>query len=478
MLRKYIKSAGSIFFGNLSLLTIRVISLPILARLLTVGQYGDFGYLSSIEMLLGLAIAAGIPNGVRRFIGEGRSAERVLATYLYLYTFTIILVSSIFVSVILLFQDQSPLSLTVMGFLLSVAILRQTFDILRSFILVEGEEPVAEALRTFSEMAYYGCGLLFVWAGFGIIGLVFGFIIGTVASLIVTSTYIGRTTKLSNILSAEKLDLFPLIRYSGLFSITALFATSLLFVDVIILRLVRGDEQAGYYQAALQISQFIVIAPKAIQTMSAYQLADLWGDKGQLSRITTSLVKYSLILVLLLAIGIGVLSKPFIGLYFGPKYEVASTPLRILLPGVVFYSLFYVIYGIELSHERPVLTLGATCIASITNIILNLLLIPMYGLSGAALASSIGYTLLFIFNYISLKYMGVDIHVSDIPLLRIGVNSTLTLGLLVLLLRTIPSNYGVLVVIPPVGLIVYTTLNIISGVIDADRLRRLISRNQ
>ena len=69
-----------------------------------------------------------------------------------------------------------------------------------------------------------------------------------------------------------------------------------------------------------------------------------------------------------------------------------TTPLRLLLPGVTVYApvTIFVVY-LSVRHGRPHLSLVVSVLGMIVTLVSALLLIPHYGASGAALASSLGY---------------------------------------------------------------------------------------
>ena len=92
-----------------------------------------------------------------------------------------------------------------------------------------------------------------------------------------------------------------------------------------------------------------------------------------------------------LTVGVFVLGDQFLTLYFGPEYEESIRPLRLLLPGILGFAVARVVWPVLQAggHLRRVLL--ATGTAVVTNIVLNLLLIPRFGLTGAAIATSISY---------------------------------------------------------------------------------------
>jgi len=89
-----------------------------------------------------------------------------------------------------------------------------------------------------------------------------------------------------------------------------------------------------------------------------------------------------------------VLSEVIIGVLFGPAFAAVAAPLRWLLPGILTLSVGKVLVAELLAREKPSYASWATAIAMVVNIAGNLALVPRLGIEGAAIASSVSYTIL------------------------------------------------------------------------------------
>ena len=79
---------------------------------------------------------------------------------------------------------------------------------------------------------------------------------------------------------------------------------------------------------------------------------------------------------------------------YSSAFLPAVGPLRWLLPGIFILSIGKIVVAELIAREKIHYTLRAGIGAVVTNIIGNLLLIPLMGISGAAIASSISYSML------------------------------------------------------------------------------------
>ena len=76
---------------------------------------------------------------------------------------------------------------------------------------------------------------------------------------------------------------------------------------------------------------------------------------------------------------------------FGGQFEPAVTPLMLLMPGVVAVSAARVLGSYMFSQGKVIYNTYTTFIALGVTLVLDLALIPVLGINGAALASSIAY---------------------------------------------------------------------------------------
>ncbi|MBU1246189.1 MAG: polysaccharide biosynthesis C-terminal domain-containing protein [Nanoarchaeota archaeon] len=120
------------------------------------------------------------------------------------------------------------------------------------------------------------------------------------------------------------------------------------------------------------------------------EVKDNVNSRSLLSRILRISFSFSF----LAAIGIISLAKLIILVFF-PKYVGIEPFILILLIGVVFYSLYHLIYVYLLSKLRPEKAFFPIGIAALLNIILDILLVPKFGLYGICFATMISHLVAF-----------------------------------------------------------------------------------
>lgn len=160
-------------------------------------------------------------------------------------------------------------------------------------------------------------------------------------------------------------------------------------MDIILLGAIAGHEQAGIYAAASKVSELIVFALAAANVVVApivaglYAGGDMHGLQNVMVRLAAGVLAFTVPLVLLVvSTGHAVLGV------FGAEFQVAYVPLLILVCGQIVNALSgpvdFIMY--MTGHQKQALQIFA--LVTVLNLALNLLLIPAYGLEGAAIATA------------------------------------------------------------------------------------------
>jgi O-antigen/teichoic acid export membrane protein len=112
--------------------------------------------------------------------------------------------------------------------------------------------------------------------------------------------------------------------------------------------------------------------------------------------LTPFICRNIIFITTLIAIALYFTSPWLIQLLFSNKFTQAVAPLRILLPGIVALSGWHLLYNDIAGRGKPHLNVYVNLVAVTVNILLNIFLIPRYGIRGAALATTISYSTAFI----------------------------------------------------------------------------------
>ncbi|HEX9703637.1 MAG TPA: polysaccharide biosynthesis C-terminal domain-containing protein, partial [Gemmatimonadales bacterium] len=161
-------------------------------------------------------------------------------------------------------------------------------------------------------------------------------------------------------------------------------------VGLLMLGAIAGAEAAGVYRVATRGADVVVSVLAALNLALAPTFAQLYatGDMRRLERLASIGTRLGLIASLPVVVSFGVFGSWILGTIFGSDFARGSTALAILGAGQLANAAAGPV-GLLLNmtgHERDA-ALGVWW-ASIVNMILSALLIPMWGIEGAAVASA------------------------------------------------------------------------------------------
>lgn len=162
-------------------------------------------------------------------------------------------------------------------------------------------------------------------------------------------------------------------------------------VDIFLVNLLMGPASAGIYVVAVQFSERFWMLSQAVSSVLLPRISELHTNEDARKKLTplvARLINYaSLMIAFILLIAI----RSIISLLFGEKYDDTANAFVWLLPGAVVFNCSRLLSNDIAARGRPELNIWIAALALIINIAGNLILIPRYGIIGAAIATSSGY---------------------------------------------------------------------------------------
>ena len=161
-------------------------------------------------------------------------------------------------------------------------------------------------------------------------------------------------------------------------------------VDIIILTAYEGFESIAYYSVAVKLATVTALALMSVNIVVAPKIAEIYStnDFEKLNKLINDSARIIFVISIPVLIILFVFSDFMLGL-FGENYVLAREALLLLLGGQFFSSLcgpgaVYLNMTGKQKRLNTILILGLGI-----NVILNLVLIPAYGIEGAAVATLI-----------------------------------------------------------------------------------------
>lgn len=163
-------------------------------------------------------------------------------------------------------------------------------------------------------------------------------------------------------------------------------------VDILLVNLFLGPALVGVYFVAVQVAERLWLPSKVLSTVLLPRMAELHARAGtrELTPLMSRLVLWGTVAV---CIVVAVIAAPALRLLFGHEFLGAVQPLLWLLPGIALAGGSRIVANDFAARGHPEWNSWLSAFTLVVNVVANIALIPRYGISGAAIATTIAYTL-------------------------------------------------------------------------------------
>lgn len=457
-----------------------------LAHNLTIEEYGLFYAVFTFVIFISLFQDFGLRGALVKFIPEWKVKKKpenikngIVTVFLFHFIVALIIVFLLFLFSDFLaeyyFRNQMA---SLLLKILSIYILITIFDELlkRAFQGFQRMDLFSfmEAGKT---VIIFTLVITLVSLNFGLLAPVYSYILGgplifllSIRFFMKIYPFFKHKMKLSKTLTTNMLFFgFPLI--------FTVFANKIIeSFDILILVYYRSLADIAVYNVVLATSTLILFFSRPLALIMLPVGSELWSRnlKTKLSRSIINLHRYSFALIVPPILILGLYSPLFLKIFFGDDFIRGSFPMQILLISSVFMGVAYINNSVISGSGKSKITAGVIIISAIINIIFNILLIPEYGMVGAAIATSISYICAFILSSIFLSKL-IEIDYTKVKYFRILIASVLMLVVISFVKHILTINVWLEVVLTGViGISVYLILLFVLKILDYDELKGLV----
>ncbi|HYY58805.1 MAG TPA: oligosaccharide flippase family protein [Pyrinomonadaceae bacterium] len=181
-------------------------------------------------------------------------------------------------------------------------------------------------------------------------------------------------------------------RYGVKVHISVVAAMLIFRADLMIVNHFRGTAEAGVYAVASQVAMMLMLLPGVIGTLLMPRAASEGDGRGELTMRATRHTAFVMLVICLLTVPVAFL----LPLLYGAPFSDSTVQLLILLPGVYLVGVEAVLVQHFNSTGLPTAIPVFWLVTLAVNVSLNVTLVPLFGARGAALASTVSYTLIFV----------------------------------------------------------------------------------
>ena len=177
-------------------------------------------------------------------------------------------------------------------------------------------------------------------------------------------------------------------------------------VDILILGIFVASSEVGIYQIAVLVSTLVALIPVAFNSIFPSFISELIERESydELQSLYSTLTKWAIVLEAPVIASLVLFREPILA-FFGPEYTVGAMAL-------VFVALSE-FSNVLIGLNGPILKLGGyerlvlvnNSILAGLNIVLNIVLIPEYGIEGAAIATLVSMVSIGIVKVVEVWYL-------------------------------------------------------------------------
>lgn len=276
------------------------------------------------------------------------------------------------------------------------------FFLTLAFVFILISEVFLDVLRAHEEMHWVTFltllhrvllllfGLYGLWRGGGLIWLASTYLFVSALHSFINCKFLQYYIKGKLRYSFDWRFMKSVLRQSWAFALSTILGVLNFRLGIYLLSFFSGDVAVGNYGAAHRLVEALIFIPLSITTASFPNFSRLFHiSLNQLQRGANAVLKMLFIIALPIALGTTLFARQIILLIFGEGFSHSVIPLQILVWAGFFIFLNCVFMTVlqATDRHRQVAALMAGCV--LFHLILNLLLIPLLGEAGAALAALI-----------------------------------------------------------------------------------------
>lgn len=368
--------------STLILTAVGFIATMYFAHAIGAAAYGVFSLFLAYCGIFNLIGDGGFGGAAVKRISEGKEQNAYFTAFLFL---RVALLAASVVAVLALGEYLSSEGTASMVTWLILALIVGVFlSVTSAGVYGEGMVGVSQTAGLLNNVVKVLVQVIAVFLGYGTAGLVGGFIAGMIAGGLFSLRYLR--LRLARFTAAHLKNLFT---FSFWIFLSGSGAIVFSYADTILLSYYMTTADVGIYRIAFQFTAAATFTTLALHT-TLFPKISRWHADGALDRVTLSLaraVTYSLLLAVPVAVGGWILGDRLLYFFYGAGFAAGAPALAVLLLVQVVNVFMYLQTMCLNAIDRPRESFYATGTAAVVNILLDLALIPLLGIVGAAVAT-------------------------------------------------------------------------------------------
>lgn len=358
------------------------------ARYLGPSNYGIIGYTASYVTLFSAICQLGFNSvAVKEILDHPEKQGEILGSTIFLRVLSSLL-SSLGVTLLVYFLDEGDLLIVKVAFLQSLSLVFQSFEMIHFWYQSRMETEVSVKVQTFAYLVMAGYKIAILAFGKDVIWFACSTAIEA-AVVAVALVWSYRRSKGKTLIASFSCGT-EILKYSYHFILSGMMVTIYSHMDKIMLEQMLNETAVGYYTAATKVAQMwsfvlaaLINSARPLIITAQKQSHNLYIKQNK--RLYAAILWIGIVVAAVMTVG----GKWIILLMYGKEYLPATSSLQVSAWYTMFAMLgtargIWIVCENKAKYVKYYLGIGA-----VLNIILNYLLIPVFGPGGAAAATLI-----------------------------------------------------------------------------------------
>ncbi|MGC6429209.1 MAG: oligosaccharide flippase family protein [Flavobacteriales bacterium] len=381
-----LRQAFSLLFGLLAVVLI--------ARVLGSDSQGQYTLTILLPTILYTLFNSGISISTVYFIGQNKYSDKIIYSTNIISGLILSLIS-FFVGVVLIlffkdyfFENTTTVLLLYSLVLIPILFLQRT---IQSFFHAKENYEQLNVVALLNQLGLLLFSILFVWyLDLGVAGAVLSFSLSQFLMLVVSCLIMHFRYDLF----LPKLFSINYLKESLFFGLKGHFSNVLTFIsyriDILLIAYFIDDMAVGIYSISVLLVERIWLISQSVSSVLFARVSNLTTEI-QKTNFTILSSRNTLFLTTIFGLIISLISPWLIITLFGIEYQPSIKPFLYMLPGVVLFSLSKILSNDFVGRGKPQINSYIGLIVALLNVLLNIVLIPKYGVIGAAISTSFCY---------------------------------------------------------------------------------------
>lgn len=356
-------------------------------------------------------------------------------------------------------------------YLIAISVIMSAFTQMFYSIFQSYEKMEYQSIGTILNSALLLLGAFFlIFRGYSVVGFAYLYLIASTTVLIYSFILCSWKFVLPKIEVDWTFWKF-LLKESWPFAITGVSITIYLWIDSILLSLLKGQEVVGWYNASYRLIMALVFIPVILNTsifplMSQYYVS----SKKSLKISFEKLLKLMIFIGIPIGIGTLLIADKVILLIYGDQFINSIIVLQILIWSLVFIFMRSPFERLLESVNKQAVVTRIVIIGVIFNIIANLILIPKYSYVGAGIVTVFTDILILFSLIIATKNIGFSLTKKALIDITKILIASIAMGIFLKYLLNL--NLFMIIIM---GAVIYLLISIILKIIDEDEIAMIKS---